>query len=150
MSGSNFNSIKVRLERFTYPANSLSSLFQFHKGTIRTFIMVLFLYSLFDFNSIKVRLEREPITIPCLPSIYFNSIKVRLEPNSHGSKSKFLGFQFHKGTIRTRLPQRNIPFRLYFNSIKVRLELMPIIFWLKALLFQFHKGTIRTQSARTV
>ena len=32
----NFNSIKVRLELVKYARGSLPSLFQFHKGTIRT------------------------------------------------------------------------------------------------------------------
>ena len=55
--------------------------------------------------------------------IYFNSIKVRLEPSSTPLKAAEEGFQFHKGTIRTIL--------------KVPLNI-------KISLFQFHKGTIRT------
>ena len=57
-----------------------------------------------------------------------------------------MSFQFHKGTIRTRISLNAICLFCHFNSIKVRLEhshkfkrYMPF------LSFQFHKGTIRTQ-----
>ena len=53
-------------------------------------------------------------------------------------------FQFHKGTIRTIAPQKNVQRRLNFNSIKVRLELADRICDLIDDPFQFHKGTIRT------
>ena len=55
-------------------------LFQFHKGTIRTFVLVVLLQILSRFNSIKVRLEPEALD------------KVQYEK---------VAFQFHKGTIRT-------------------------------------------------
>ena len=52
----------------------------------------------------------------------FNSIKVQLEPAIISGAGSLLGFQFHKGTIRTL--QDSI-FDLSvgnFNSIKVQLE----------------------------
>ena len=55
------------------------SLFQFHKGTIRTSAHV------------EVYVD----------VAHFNSIKVRLEPLSASSVSISTPFQFHKGTIRT-------------------------------------------------
>ena len=53
-------------------------------------------------------------------------------------------FQFHKGAIRTKFPQRSFHSILHFNSIKVRLEHDMRAAGLNALLFQFHKGAIRT------
>ena len=76
----NFNSIKVQLEP-SAPSHQcpLSTVFQFHKGTIRT-IKSLFVLKIFlDFNSIKVQLEL--LGELCMPS--------------------YREFQFHKGTIRT-------------------------------------------------
>ena len=96
-----FNSIKVQLElKFTAKTYGVV-IFQFHKGTIRTIILLLYYLVLSNFNSIKVQLELA-IT-PCLLSVgNFNSIKVQLEPFHHYSLSSYLG---------------------YFNSIKVQLEL---------------------------
>ena len=76
---------------------------------------------------------------------YFNSIKVRLEPNLgqvnviswsfqfhkgairttyfYHNFRMYIVFQFHKGAIRTVLDKLSIKPLLYFNSIKVRLEL---------------------------
>ena len=54
---------------------------------------------------------------------YFNSIKVRLEPNDLLGTAIAVLFQFHKGTIRTEEFSRK--FASLFG-------------------FQFHKGTIRT------
>ena len=76
-----FNSIKVRLERLiTFASATLALRFQFHKGTIRTYDILLYLSALSYFNSIKVRLEL----------IY-----------ALGLIAAYL-FQFHKGTIRTQ------------------------------------------------
>ena len=58
-----------------------STVFQFHKGTIRTVQMVLLVLNLTDFNSIKVQLELNQAMGALLPK-----------------------FQFHKGTIRTCMP----------------------------------------------
>ena len=75
-----FNSIKVRLELGILNENRQVTVFQFHKGAIRTML---------GFYLIGTNL-------------YFNSIKVRLElkkefPNEVCSVT----FQFHKGAIRT-------------------------------------------------
>ncbi len=53
-------------------------------------------------------------------------------------------FQFHKGTIRTRLPRYPLHLHPYFNSIKVQLESVRPDAFTPLKKFQFHKGTIRT------
>ena len=53
----------------------------------------------------------------------FNSIKVRLKPNSDTGECPQTKFQFHKGTIKT-------------SSILCKLT--------ATIIFQFHKGTIKT------
>ena len=54
------------------------------------------------FNSIKVRLELL-IHLKIIGLVlYFNSIKVRLEHVMGIDDAILIGFQFHKGTIRTR------------------------------------------------
>ena len=53
-------------------------------------------------------------------------------------------FQFHKGTIRTKLLNLVNKGFFHFNSIKVQLERNSDRFALIASAFQFHKGTIRT------
>ena len=98
------------------------TLFQFHKGTIRT-------------------PKDEPQQTQ---ESYFNSIKVRLEHYPLMLQMMLLVFQFHKGTIRTILMKNTSLLLLYFNSIKVRLELIYALSLIGAFLFQFHKGTIRT------
>ena len=57
--------------------------------------------------------------------LHFNSIKVRLEPDSTDIELHHLIFQFHKGAIRTAE-----------DGIKV----------LRVPAFQFHKGAIRTSN----
>ena len=53
----------------------------------------------------------------------FNSIKVRLEPDSwYISYDCIVTFQFHKGAIRTVVKAEVRLVSSYFNSIKVRLE----------------------------
>ena len=93
----------MRLERISDSAKLLMSLFQFHKGAIRTRIQKLSEDKVDHFNSIKVRLEPSNIGASSAKPPYFNSIKVRLE-HSHilhfGWDNKF---QFHKGAIRTTL-----------------------------------------------
>ena len=78
----NFNSIKVRLEPEDCEDTS---------------------YSLSYFNSIKVRLEQQDGQKVNHKNDYFNSIKVRLEPLTKFLYSAPFVFQFHKGTIRTRV-----------------------------------------------
>ena len=141
-----FNSIKVRLEPSCCRSSRKLPSFQFHKGTIRTGVLLEYATVLFNFNSIKVRLEHILQTLILLIS---------------------LQFQFHKGTIRTSIKLSLLTPNLNFNSIKVRLELICTL--LKRcfmshfnsikvrlehdkklrrevrLQFQFHKGTIRTK-----
>ena len=140
-----FNSIKVRLERFSASLSCVylqkfqfhkgtirtahahgctlcHAQFQFHKGTIRTQGLFMLPTRRKGFNSIKVRLEH--VCDPC--SDYgddgFNSIKVRLEPRADGWSYNPNVFQFHKGTIRTAVVF-SLPLSVMsFNSIKVRLE----------------------------
>ena len=76
--------------------------FQFHKGAIRT----IRFFGYFVFVA------------------YFNSIKVRLEPNKRTEQEERELFQFHKGAIRT-----SVLFSDKFFNVK----------------FQFHKGAIRTK-----
>ena len=54
---SDFNSIKVRLERSGVIGAKPLKTFQFHKGAIRTVVVKLNLLLILNFNSIKVRLE---------------------------------------------------------------------------------------------
>ena len=76
----NFNSIKVRLELEHSKASiNLLFSFQFHKGAIRTRI------------SSRTNAQQ----------LYFNSIKVRLEPSDFFAYYAVKLFQFHKGAIRT-------------------------------------------------
>ena len=102
----------------------LTLLFQFHKGTIRTILVVVLVDEDHDFNSIKVRLELDGISSSVDKKLNFNSIKVRLEPTGPFANEKVTTFQFHKGTIRT-------------NNYLVSDD--------KLYIFQFHKGTIRTR-----
>ena len=74
----------------------------------------------------------------------FNSIKVRLEPELKTSYDRYDGFQFHKGTIRTKEEREKLAKSVNFNSIKVRLELFAAVRSYQVNEFQFHKGTIRT------
>ena len=74
-----FNSIKVRLKPKFDGYNYVDNEFQFHKGTIKTY--------LHDTLSTRVR--------------YFNSIKVRLKLIMMSSNFLQTIFQFHKGTIKT-------------------------------------------------
>ena len=96
----NFISIKVRLEQAAENGSRWALKFQFHKGTIRTYNLVVNNFNNQNFNSIKVRLE--------LPNLVTSKVH--------------LIFQFHKGTIRTITISLSIEHLLYFNSIKVRLE----------------------------
>ena len=96
-----FNSIKVRLEPLDrFCLDLLRSRFQFHKGTIRTHSYEEIFEVLINFNSIKVQLE---LLRPHLRLLHrnFNSIKVQLELKGDYRLRPYMGFQFHKGTIRT-------------------------------------------------
>ena len=77
---------------------------------------------------------------------YFNSIKVRLEHElTPSSVVRDDGFQFHKGTIRTRiLGSRRTQQKLFqFHKGTIRTA-SSVIRTASAISFQFHKGTIRT------
>ena len=119
----NFNSIKVRLKPQMKCLMGSCETFQFHKGTIKTNVCVFDGTASLHFNSIKVRLKHDDTSVVFLYSHHFNSIKVRLKHFMGMSKENPLKFQFHKGTIKTRL-LRSWHFIL--------------------MLFQFHKGTIKT------
>ena len=53
-------------------------------------------------------------------------------------------FQFHKGSIKTRVNEIRITDHDHFNSIKVRLRQHMCFVEDKNHLFQFHKGSIKT------
>ena len=166
----NFNSIKVRLKLYglLHAAEALV-VFQFHKGTIKTYLQTVK-----NATGIVFQFHKGTIKTASWSSLTFwwqdfNSIKVRLKlPSSVVTQSQ-IAFQFHKGTIKTPNSvewQVNLP---YFNSIKVRLK--PKIKCVDGLtaqdfnsikvrlkqekrvklalqeLFQFHKGTIKTPSS---
>ena len=118
-----FNSIKVRLELVAFPLYTVEIAFQFHKGTIRTACLQCLRISEYHFNSIKVRLELSHLHALGQGGANFNSIKVRLEPPTAQRARLEAAFQFHKGTIRTRLYDNVLHAFANFNSIKVRLEL---------------------------
>ena len=86
-----------------------------------------------------------------MPNMYFNSIKVQLEPEileKNGWKDEF---QFHKGTIRTQSSHGacKIHFSFQFHKGTIRTYILP---FLRRQLceFQFHKGTIRTANRSTL
>ena len=74
-----FNSIKVQLEQPILISILCKLIFQFHKGTIRTIISLLFCLVLSNFNSIKVQLELASKEQEYEYLGNFNSIKVQLE-----------------------------------------------------------------------
>ena len=140
-----FNSIKVRLEHEPGLGKTLQSIFQFHKGTIRTNWTVSPCGICLNFNSIKVRLELYHAYLFWWVCSDFNSIKVRLELEVVGG---YMGFESYFNSIKVRLEPRieirGIGYHPDFNSIKVRLELIKVLIYALGLIFQFHKGTIRT------
>ena len=76
-----FNSIKVQLKlQISIPLYVSDILFQFHKGTIKTFYEYLLHHHHLHFNSIKVQLKL---------------------PKRETEKASVFQFQFHKGTIKT-------------------------------------------------
>ena len=77
------------------------SIFQFHKGAIRTTLAVDKLEEIEYFNSIKVRLEPASLELAQADFENFNSIKVRLELFPYHPCEGQQRFQFHKGAIRT-------------------------------------------------
>ena len=139
-----FNSIKVRLERNAFYWCDLAPQFQFHKGAIRTAGVPSIVGGVppFQFHKGAIRTRKTSktgrrlsafqfhkgairttsVVIPVQLEMYFNSIKVRLEPSGE-AKTGYPGeFQFHKGAIRTLIRENSSSILSYFNSIKVRLE----------------------------
>ena len=163
----NFNSIKVRLKQDIHWQFACRWLFQVHKGTIKTRVLVVFVASddnfnsitvrlklqeliedsltLDNFNSIKVRLKQK-IWLQALPLVlHFNSIKVRLKHGGQINNRLKSIFQFHKGTIKTQPSIGLLSYTQNFNSIKVRLKLAHANVSSLYCSFQFHKGTIKTR-----
>ena len=101
-----------------------SGRFQFHKGTIRTFLNLNKTSETspkFQFHKGTIRTQVEKYKQNVKTN--FNSIKVRLEPRMvlYAYITMIL-FQFHKGTIRTQIKEEADYTVNNFNSIKVRLE----------------------------
>ena len=127
MRQSNFNSIKVRLKLCLLHLRLIHRRFQFHKGTIKTFIFMLNIRFRDVFQFHKGTIKTKYTIVFCVGLCYFNSIKVRLKPLFVKVKAMIRLFQFHKGTIKTN-SQLLLPFKVKdFNSIKVRLKLFSCI-----------------------
>ena len=75
----NFNSIKVRLELYPFFFLPWKSVFQFHKGTIRTWSGTANDDKLLVFQFHKGTIRTETNQLYVANFMYFNSIKVRLE-----------------------------------------------------------------------
>ena len=110
-----FNSIKVQLKLPEASPLILAPIFQFHKGTIKTSIL-LFLSR----QSIIFQFHKGTIKTLVLPLVqvllsYFNSIKVQLKLGRIVQSCAIYLFQFHKGTIKTR----NIRVHILFHSISI-------------------------------
>ena len=98
-----------------------------------------------DFNSIKVQFEHKFICYVFFLVCDFNSIKVQFEQPSIISISRWIIFQFHKGTIWTYYEYEGYSENGDFNSIKVQFERMKTMLEEELIkTFQFHKGTIWT------
>ena len=96
--------------------------FQFHKGTIKTFMLNMNNRSNINFNSIKVRLKRYfPEVYANMKVFQFHKGTIKTVGLSLGAAA-ILGFQFHKGTIKTKIDLSSTSIYDYFNSIKVRLK----------------------------
>ena len=110
--GSYFNSIKVRLKPAATITFSAIIRFQFHKGTIKTNANIQLIGIIYPyFNSIKVRLKHGRNRIFRTNNKHFNSIKVRLKHQDYLRHIRNIEFQFHKGTIKTKFWQLNLPAR---------------------------------------
>ena len=120
--------------------------FQFHYGSIRTMMYYVQCDHVEAFNSIMVQLElsgnedetllQQVLSIP----LWFNQ-----NPASKTSLSSRFSFQFHYGSIRTRVVIDTDELDYTFNSIMVQLE--PVSCAIKSVMlpsFQFHYGSIRT------
>ena len=112
-----FNSIKVRLERFLAILRTcVLPYFNSIKVRLEHILLSYGLPLERDFNSIKVRLERVDNMRDSLFLLHFNSIKVRLERIIvFLYKVGVPLFQFHKGAIRTEI--NGIEFSIIVISI---------------------------------
>ena len=119
--------------------------FQFHKGTIRTYLFLSFEQINYHFNSIKVQLELLALASRSLANEFqFHKGTIRTYCCCYSVPCN-TAFQFHKGTIRTYFLLFIIHDNRNFNSIKVQLELGNLDMDACSMgQFQFHKGTIRT------
>ena len=148
-----------------------AAIFQFHKGTIKTYRLLQFREDvlLFQFHKGTIKTQNRQRYRRTLE--HFNSIKVRLKRLEDGGGNVILSFQFHKGTIKTLFYNSGSLFpntfqfhkgtikthdrfqqterRDDFNSIKVRLKLGFYKYFICSELFQFHKGTIKTNIRST-
>ena len=143
--------------------------FQFHSGSIKSFLLKRSRAVGFGFNSIVVRLKaiREKPTAFALPR--FNSIVVRLKGPTASSTATALGgfnsivvrlkaarlpsgfaanppFQFHSGSIKSRSGGDSAcGLKPSFNSIVVRLKARCCGSSTKRTIrFQFHSGSIKS------
>ena len=118
-----FNSIKVRLELYRKLLAWGVAMFQFHKGAIRTGMLLCSGAGIRGFNSIKVRLERIYDDYDDYDKHLFQFHKgaIRTEAPMVGMSDN-TKFQFHKGAIRTLSLRLSTDASICFNSIKVRLE----------------------------
>ena len=91
------------------------TLFQFHKGTIKTFNCLALSLTIRNFNSIKVRLKPKVVlAFKLSPAFQFHKGTIKTLIRRLRAASMTL-FQFHKGTIKT---VNNI-YRATFKNISI-------------------------------
>ena len=79
-----------------------------------------------DFNSIKVQLKRLARNVVAIaPTFQFHKGTIKTKLGAYGGKGLGL-FQFHKGTIKTNHQKTFCHLLLNFNSIKVQLKPLPL------------------------
>ena len=96
--------------------------FQFHKGSIQTYVPIRLPFSCCHFNSIKVqfKLRAHPLAVLML-SFQFHKGSIQTI-RAHLHAVPLLQFQFHKGSIQT-CPRCSAAVLLRdFNSIKVQFK----------------------------
>ena len=143
-----------------------SIIFQFHYGTIKSFIEFCSIVSNIHFNSTMVRLKAVWMGFLARRKLHFNSTMVRLKV-SHGIMCERLScnfnstmvrlkegsavtvgvttiFQFHYGTIKSGISRENefhdVAFQFHYGTIKSQ-HVTPS--WTSITIFQFHYGTIK-------
>ena len=103
-------------------------------------------FVLINFNSIKVRLKLCPLVVSLRLILNFNSIKVRLKRTHKHQSGCMSRFQFHKGTIKTRILNPVVSVAFEFQFHKGTIKTVPKNWSTLYAEFQFHKGTIKTHS----